>query len=189
MIVKRRGSLLLGLAICLLLIAVLTATAPAEDDVATDYRDVVVGRSAATRQFDVRVTDVRVGRQLINTYDQRVRTRAAFVVISLTAQTPDGSASYDDLLLETSDGHRYKPRSDFIDSELQATEPGFRTRGNLVFELPADRLPEAELIIGPDGQSFTYYTIKVRVDLGLTRSTPYASRPIRLRASTYEVIG
>lgn len=188
MITKRRGSLLLGLTGCLLLIAVLTATAPADSDVATSYRDVTVGRPAATRQFTVRVTDVRLGRQLIDSYGQRVRTQAAFVVISLTAQAPDDSADYDNLLLQTADGHSYQPRSDFTGSDPQATEPGFQTRGYLVFEVPVDRIPGAELIIGPDIQSFKYYSIKVRVDLGLTRSTSYAAHPIKLRTSTYEVI-
>lgn len=189
MITKQRGSLLVGVLICLLLIAALTATAPAQDDVATRYRDVGIGRWAATRQFDVRVSDVRVGRQLINTYEQRVHSQAAFIVVGLTAETPDDSAAYDAVVLQTSDGHRYQPRTDFTDSQPQATEPGFRTRGCLVFEVPADRVPGAELIIGPDGQSFSYYAIKVRVDLGLTRTTPYAGRPIKLPASTYEVIG
>lgn len=186
---SRGWSLAAGLALCLILIAVAMATTPAEDEVVTGYHDVRVGQSAGTDQFDVRVTGVRLTRELINSYDQPVRTRAAFVVVSLTARTPTHSAQYTDLQLDTADSHSYLPRGDFSGSGPKATEPGFRTAGTLIFELPPDRVPGSKLIIGPDGQSFSFYVIKVRVDLGLNARTSYAVRPVRVPEATFGVIG
>jgi hypothetical protein len=187
----RRGGLvrLAPLGVCLLLIALLTAISPPEDEIPRHYVDARIGQPAANQQFGATVTEVQVGQELIKSeYEAPVHTTAVFLVVSLTASSPEESALYNAIDLQTTDGRTYAARDEFTLSHPKSTQPGFRTNGTVIFEVPADRIDGAQVIIAPDAASFRFYTSVIRVDLGLTSDTPYAPGPITLAEATSEVI-
>lgn len=186
---RRRRARVLPIAVALVLIGILVAITPDEDEIGRYYVDVAVGETGANRQYEAAVTDVRLTRALLR-YEGAppVTSEQVFVLVTVTGGSTEESASYNRIELSTQDGKTYKPLDGFSLAQPKATQPGFRTTGTFVFELPPERVPGAKLIIAPDASSFLYYWSVVRVDLDLDDDTRTRPGPVQLPETTVEVI-
>ncbi len=180
---RSRG--VLGLLACLVLAAVITVAVP---DPATDVRrrfaDAPVGEFATTAMVRARVTQVEVTRSAQGDYGDPWVSDQALVVTSVEAQVRQRVTQFNEVVLRTRDGHDYEPRTEFISGALGQTQPGFTRHAVLVFELPPDRLPGAELVIDADGASFDFYAAAIRIDLGLGDPVAIAPGPVAVPASS-----
>lgn len=187
---RHRRSGVPALLACLLVVAALIAVSPGEEEEPRRrYVDVGIGDRAENRDFAATVTEVRVGRAVLrNDYEPPIRTSASFVVVGITAATPEQTAYYTGIELVTTDGSRYRNRIEFPTNYLQSTMPGFSTTGVAVFEVPPDELPGVVVTIGPDRGTLDFGATVIRVDLGLTDRIRYATEPIVLPEATTGVI-
>lgn len=167
----RHGRGLLPLAVCILVVGLIGLLTPdLDEEVPTDFHDVVVGEQGRAQDFDATATSVRLGRSVVATeYDRTADASrgAVFVVVAIAAEVRQDTTVFNGIELITKDDHHYAPRSELISFTLQATQPGFTGRGTVVFEVPEDRLAGSRLVIGPDKGSFEFYDTSIRVDLAL----------------------
>lgn len=180
---RSRG--LLGLLACLVLAVVITVAVP---DPATDIRrrfaDAPVGDFASTAFVRARVTQVEVTRSVQGDYGDPWVSDQTLVVASVEAQVRQRVTQFSEVVLRTRDGHDYEPRTEFISAALGQTQPGFTRHAVLVFELPPDRVPGAELVIDADGASFDFYAAAIRIDLGLQDPVTASAGPLTVLPSS-----
>lgn len=173
-----------GLLACLVLATVIAVAVP---DPATDVRrrfaDAPVGEFATTAVVRARVTQVVLTPSVQGDYGDPWVSDQTLVVTSVEAQVRQRVTQFSRVVLRTSDGHDYKPRTEFISAALGQTQPGFTRHATLVFELPPDRVPGAELVIDADGAAFDFYAAAIRVDLGLRDPVTVAPGPVTLPPS------
>lgn len=134
--------------------------------------DASVGEQADGRRYDAEVAAVRLATtvQGPQSYAEPLTTAYRYVVVDLVVEVEMARQTFSKIVLETSDGYRYAPRTEF--PQLESCEPGFTAYGAVVFEVPPDRVPRARLILGPETGSFRVYDTALRFDLGLTPATP-----------------
>ncbi|GAB2622971.1 hypothetical protein GCM10027067_38930 [Pseudactinotalea suaedae] len=174
---------------CLAGVAALTIiTADREVSVPVSYADVAVGEAGSSTDFDAHVLDVRVTQAVLrDEYSEPLTTAARFVVVDLTADARTDDVSFSgDVWLLTTTGHRYGPRPEFSRGHPPSIEPGFTATGTYVFQVPADRLDGARLLVEPPTPLFLTYDVTVRVDLGLTDDTPLLLEPVMLPSPSTE---
>lgn len=180
---RSRGRL--GLLACLVLAVVIAVAVP---DPATDVRrrfsDAPVGEFATTDVVRARVTQVEVTRAAQGAYGDPWVSDQTLVVASVEAQVRQRVTQFSEVVLRTRDGHDYEPRTEFISGALGQTQPGFTRHAVLVFELPSDRVPGAELVIDADGAAFDFFAAAIRIDLGLSDPVTVAPGPVSVPASS-----
>lgn len=161
----RRAAPLLG---ALVVVAVLTALTP-KFDYESRYRfdDVAVGQTGRLREYDVRVLTVRLGHSLRGS-DRTVKSSAVFVVVTMEAAVRLDAQTFQNISLVTRDDRQYEPRPQWSTAAPRAADPGFSSRGTLVFEVPQQRLAGARLVVGPDQGEVTTFDAAARVDLQLS---------------------
>lgn len=180
---------LLGLLGCLALAVLIAVVVPnPTTDVRRRYADAKVGELAATAVVAARVTQVRLARaaQAGESEDAWVSNQA-LVVVSVEASVRRQVTQFSKVSLRTRTGQDYEPRDEFIVAGLGETQPGFTRLGTLVFEVPPDRVPGAELVIDADGASFDVYAEAVRIDLGLKAPVTLEPGPVPVPESTVRV--
>lgn len=152
------------------------------------YHRVGLGERGELREFDATATGVRLTRS-IDKYGDPLTTDHVYVVVTVEADVRTDTQYFTHLELRTRDGHRYDARPEWSTAAPPITQPGFSARGDVVFEIPADRVAGARLFIGPLGGEVTRYDAAVLVDLGLVdlelgQDVPIESGPLTLADGT-----
>jgi hypothetical protein len=161
----------LPLSAALAIVAVLTLTAPDLEAPARDWVRVAVGEQGVLRDKAVTVTSVRTT-QALELRDTAVRSSGRFVVVGAEAAALTGPVTFARVRLQTDDGRRYDPRSEWIEAEPPLVQAGFTVRGSWVFEIPGDRLDGARLLVENEPGEFDGYDRGLRIDLDLERLPP-----------------
>jgi hypothetical protein len=160
-----RGGIL-ALIGCLLLVAALSLPLQRwEEDAPVDYVDAGVQVLASARRYDAQVQRVVVTRAVLGSYGDPITTVHRYVVVDLEVRVKQSTQSFDKIRLVTQSGQRYEPRAEF--DRLESCSPGFTAYGQVVFEVPADRLAGATLVLGPETGTYRVYDTALRFDLGL----------------------
>ncbi len=152
------------------------------------YDRVRLGERGELREFDATATGVRLTRS-IDKYGDPLTTDHVYVVVTVEADVRTDTQYFTHLELRTGDGHRYDPRPEWSTAAPPITQPGFSARGDVVFEVPAGRVADARLFIGPLGGEVTRYDAAVLVDLGLVdrglgKDVPIEPGPLTLADGT-----
>ncbi|MFX4271189.1 hypothetical protein ACQBAR_11320 [Propionibacteriaceae bacterium Y1685] len=171
-----RSSGLIGLIVCLIVIALLLATRPGPVNALRTDRDVDLGQVARARAFEVRATDVTVGTAAVDEVGQQIRTEHRLVVVNVEASVLREQNQLETDLI-TLDGHRHHPRAEFSSAGPTTTAPGFTRTYTVVYEVPVERVAGARLLLD-DVRGFEVHHEAVRVDLGLTDDTEVSRAPI-----------
>lgn len=171
-------------AVALALVAALTATAPDLTTPARQWVALGVGDTGTLRDFSLRVTEVEQASAL-EIRGEPLTTTAVFVVVGMEADVLADPVSFSRVRLETRSGDRYKPRSEWVSGKPPQTQPGFTARGTWVFEVPADRVSGARLLVENEGREFDGFDRGLRVDLGLDGAAPVAGTVRLADASTW----
>lgn len=181
---RERGGLL-TLIVCLLVVAVITVTGP---DPVTDTRrawdDVAVGAWGQMDHASVRVDGVQTTRTATTPSGRTLDSAAVFVVVAYTAAVTEQTVRFTAVVLRTRDDHDYAARTEF--GGVDSLQPGFTRRATLVFEVPADRVDGAILVVEPDGAAFDVYSRAIRIDLRLGPE-PVTPRPVSVEDSVVGV--
>ncbi len=165
------------MAVALGLVALLTLTAP---DLATPPRqwtNVSVGERGTLRDKEVTVTSVRTTAAL-ELRQQVLTSTGVFVVVGVEADALITPIYFGRVHLETRAGSRYDPRSEWIEAQPPMLQPGFTVTGSWVFEVPAERVAGARLLVENESREFDGFDQGLRFDLALDGATP---RPGALR--------
>lgn len=159
------------LVVCLVVVAVVSVTAP---DPATDARrawdDVGVGTWGQMDDATLRVDRVRTTRSAVTASDRTLDSAATFVLVDYTTAVTGSKVLFSEVALGTRDDHAYEPRLEF--GGTSPLQPGFTRKGTLVFEVPDGRVQGSTLLVDPDGAAFDVYSRAIRVDLGLGAGGP-----------------
>lgn len=171
-------------------VAVLAAVAVAAPEFGYEsrygYVDVAVGETGRLREYDATVTDVRLVRRLPR-YEGELVTEHAFVLVTLEAAARTDGQNLRNIELVTAADVRYDPRPEGFAAALPITQPGFTSRGTLVYEVPREALAGAVLIVGPDQGETTSFDRAVRVRLDLDEQTPVEPGAVELTDATTRV--
>jgi len=185
-----RSSGLLALAVSLALVVLITMAAPDPAAQARRrYDDVGIGQPGELPNAVVTATAVRLTRSAAQAYGPAFSSAVTLVLVDVEAEVHGERMLFNEVRLHTTDDHDYLPRSEFISQGLGLTQPGFTRRGTLVFEVPPQRTPGATLVVDRDKAAFDVLSTAVRVDLGLTGSTPVPPGPLPVAPSVLEVTG
>lgn len=159
----------LGLLGCLVVVALIAVLAPnPATDVRRQWADVGVGEVGSLRLYDAEVTRVRTSTSVAaDRYGDPLTSDAVLVVVDLRLSVRVRVSNFEEISLLTADDQSFLPRPEFSAAEPTQTQPGFTRTGTVVFEVPADRLAGARLLVEPDSTAFVGYDRAVRVDLGL----------------------
>lgn len=168
--VGRRDTLggVVSLLACLAVVAVISLVTPTFDGESRyRYDDVAVSQWGHLREFDARVTSVRLARSIDISYQEPLTTQDRYVVVTLEAAARTRTQYFANIELRTRDNRRYDPRPEWATAGPPSTQPGFSSRGDFVFEVPATRIAGAMLFVGPTEGEIVSYDAAVVVDLGL----------------------
>ncbi|TRY20003.1 hypothetical protein FOJ82_03780 [Tessaracoccus rhinocerotis] len=106
-----------------------------------------VGETISTPDYDVRVTEVRLAREVI-VRDEPMSTEGVWVVVEWEAAAKRQSAAFSPVALVTADGTVFHERDEVAGlMGVPRTDPGFTGSGTSVFQLPPDALDDVELTI------------------------------------------
>jgi hypothetical protein len=130
------------------------------------YVDVGLGEPGRLREFDVAATGVRLTRA-VQRAGEVSHTDQTYVVVTVETTARTRPQYLTNVELRTRDGRRYDPRPEWSTAEPPVTQPGFSSRGVVVFEVPPDRVAGAKLFVGPSEGEVTRFDAAVRADLGL----------------------
>ena len=156
----------------LAVLAVLAVAAPEFDyESRYSYDDIELSEVGRLREYDVRITGLRLT-SLLQRNQDRLETEQAFVLVRLAVDVRTDVQNLRNIRLVTDRGSRYNPRPEWFSAEPPITQPGFTSEGTLVFEVPREDLTNAVLIVGPDLGETTGYDRAVRVRLGLDDDQP-----------------
>ena len=114
-----------------------------------------VGEQARLPRLALTVSGVRVGQRLsVTGTPAPLTTATSFVVVDAVATAREQPLTIDRVSVRSSDGARYlaSRRAGYQGQELTdvALAPDIPAHGSFVIEMPADRLPGAELEVVPD---------------------------------------
>lgn len=184
----RRLRDVLALVACLAVVAGISLlTGDRAEQVPVRYEDVAVGERGVARQFDATVLDVQLTQQILrDSSSEPLVSTSTFVVVTLTADARTDSLGLGNIRLVTADGDRYVARSEAFSAAPPMASPGFTTTGTLVFQVPSDDVPGAQLLVVPDSEQFLAHDTTIRVELALTAGSPVAG-PIELTPGTTAV--
>ncbi|SEQ39600.1 hypothetical protein [Microlunatus flavus] len=161
----------LGLLGCVVLaVAVAVAAPDPSEQLRRRWSDAGPGAWAVTPDRSARVTSVAVVGTVDPGYGDVLASRQALVVAQVDVAVRHRVAQLNHVYLRTADDKEYAPRSELSSAGLAQTQPGFTRHATLVFEVPSDRLPRAELVVDADAASVDGYTDAIRLDLGLGRT-------------------
>lgn len=119
--------------------------------------------TTAYQSGNLRVSDVRVGSEIIEG-DDHYQTRGLFVVVSVAAQaTGRDAVVVSDSRLQTRGGVTYLPAFD----PIVRAEPGFQSSQDFVFEVDPARLDDLTLELWNQGFVYRYYE-RTQTSLGIT---------------------
>lgn len=174
---RRVRTTLLPIAVALGLVALLTLTAPDTATPARQWTDLATGERGTLRDKVVTVTSVRTAPAL-ELRQQVVTSTGVFVVVGVEADALITPVSFGRVRLQTRGGLRYTPRAEWIEAQPPMTQAGFTVTGSWVFEVPADRVAGARLLVENEPREFEAFDRGLRIDLGLDGAPP---RPGALR--------
>lgn len=114
--------------------------------------DGVIGRTAHTSAFDIKVDSVTAGHGLAqkNGFAKPEHTSAMFVLVWADLIGTDRPVTLGTAYLQTADGHRYDTTdaAGFGSLDDTGSEPGLDRYGVIGFEVPPYRIAGARLIVG-----------------------------------------
>ena len=165
------------MAVALGLVALLTLTAPDLETPPRQWTEVSVGDRGTLRDKEVTVTSVRTTSAL-ELRQQVLTSTGVFVVVGVEADALITPIYFRRVHLETRAGSRYDPRSEWIEAQPPMLQPGFTVTGSWVFEVPAERVAGARLLVENEPREFDGFDQGLRFDLALDGATP---RPGALR--------
>lgn len=148
----RTARALSALAVCLVLVAVLTFVGK-PDGPGIAYADRGPDGWARSPSLEARVTSVAVARLLIGRSGATMSTAARFVVIGVEVRV-HGYRQSVPARLHTVDGHVYAERTEGVVARPPAVNAGFTGFGTVVFEVPGERVTGATLVLGPVREGF-----------------------------------
>ena len=161
------------LAGCLLVVTALLVFGPGTDVDRRSVQTAGAGTWLAGPDYRVSLDEVRLTRQVTPTSGDPVTASPGTVLVEvrwrLAAERRDSRVTR--VTAETH-GLSYHERGELDDASYQAVAPGFTRVSTTFFELPADRLDGALMIVGPPPSTFVAYTRVVGFDLGLDDDTP-----------------
>lgn len=146
---------------CLLVVAVLNGF---RGDGTAEPRDYYAGADgwAHAPSMSGRVVGARLARSLVRPeVADPLTTPAVFVVVELEVRVRDRVQPLQSLTLLTADGHSYRQLDDSGLSELSLTQAGWTSYGNAVFEMPAERVPGATLVVGAQTDMLVIYRARL----------------------------
>ncbi|MEU6429487.1 DUF4352 domain-containing protein [Microbispora sp. NPDC046973] len=139
-----------------------------------------VGETVETKRFTVKVLSVTAART-VDTTDysnkvSKVATSNLFLLVDVSATSarePFKLSRLGPPVLLTADGRRYQPTdkvSDALTLFNKYIQPGFWSSGLLVFEVPKDAVPGADLVFVPPVSPLVSdnYAPEAQIDLGLS---------------------
>ncbi|GAA3710460.1 hypothetical protein GCM10022204_31110 [Microlunatus aurantiacus] len=168
---------LLSSAVALGLVALLSLTAPDLQTPPRQWSAVSVGERGTLRDKSVTVTSVRTTSAL-ELRTQVLSSTGVFVVAGAEVDALVTPIYFRRIRLETRGGLRYDPRSEWIEAQPPLLQPGFTVTGSWVFEVPADRVAGARLLVENEPREFDGFDEGLRIDLALDGGPP---RPSALR--------
>lgn len=174
-----------ALVVCLIVVAVLSGLRP--EPIASP-RSYVAGADgwAHAPTASGRVLGAQLARSVVRPRnDEPLVTSYVFVVIELEVQVRHRVLPLGTVSIETVDGRTYRQLGESGLDTLSLTQPGFTSYGNAVFELPADRVAGATLIVGTQSDLLVIYRAQLAfpaVADGLT-----VQSQVRLREGRTEV--
>lgn len=133
-----------------------------------------VGQPVVGAKYDVTVHGVVLADQVSAGINQ-VSTEAVLLAVDWQAAVKTQKVSFHAVLLRTADGLEYEPLYEFANFGPPIAEPGFTARGVSVFELPADLVAGADLVIGPEQGVIKSYGQAVVVDDLVDDETTHAA--------------
>ncbi|MEU7880616.1 DUF4352 domain-containing protein [Microbispora bryophytorum] len=139
-----------------------------------------IGETVETKRFTVKVLSVTAARAVDTTdYSNKVTkvaTSNLFLLVDISATSarePFRLSRLGPPVLLTADGRRYQP-TDKVNDTLtlfnKYIQPGFWTSGLLVFEVPEDAVPDADLVFIPPVSPLVSdnYAPEAQIDLKLS---------------------
>ncbi|TQS24475.1 DUF4352 domain-containing protein [Microbispora sp. KK1-11] len=139
-----------------------------------------IGETVETKRFTVKVLSVAAARAVDTTdYSNKVTkvaTSNLFLLVDVSAMSvrePFKLSRLGPPVLLTADGRRYQP-TDKVNDALtlfnKYIQPGFWSSGLLVFEVPKDAVPGADLVFVPPVSPLVSdnYAPEAQIDLGLS---------------------
>lgn len=100
------------------------------------------GETISSPDFDLRVTDVMLAREVV-LREEPLSTPGVWVVVEWEADVRRQSSSFDPVTLATLDGTVYEQRDEVAGlMGVPRTDPGFTGTGTSVFQLPPDALED-----------------------------------------------
>ncbi|OPG11982.1 DUF4352 domain-containing protein [Microbispora sp. GKU 823] len=139
-----------------------------------------IGETVETKRFTVKVLSVAAARAVDTTdYSNKVTkvaTSNLFLLVDVSATSarePFKLSRLSPPVLLTADGRRYQP-TDKVNDALtlfnKYIQPGFWSSGLLVFEVPEDEVPGADLVFIPPVSPLVSdtYAPEAQIDLGLS---------------------
>jgi hypothetical protein len=169
----------LPLAVGLVLVGLMTVTAPDLDTAPRQWVPLSVTERGELRDFRFAVTSVQVTSSL-ELREDVVTSSGVFVVVETVADVLVDPVSFGRVELQTRAGDRYDPRDEWITARPPMADPGFTSRGSWVFEVPRGAARGARLLVQNDAREFDGFDRALRVDLALDSGNP---RPGALRLS------
>lgn len=173
---RRLATVLLGLLLLVGIFVVVHVTPEDSDMLNPIPRYGEIGEAVDTGGFTLTVHHVRVAYALASGDDifdppPPLETDGIWVVITATVVGEWGPTTYSTAWLETADGTRYAS-SRRVESSVTLTEdfhpgPGIARRGQIVFEIPEDRLAGAVLHLERTGAADRRLGPEAVVDLGI----------------------
>lgn len=151
----------LALAICLLLVALINASARGDD--AQRWYTGTLLRPASSPNLDVAVTDVELSRAAEGPYST-LETTGVFVIVHWSVAVKKERAYLSTIQLHTNDGLQITQRDEFKTfAAPPIITPGFTGHGTSVFEVPAESAAGADLVIAGDKGMFFVYGYSIRI--------------------------
>jgi hypothetical protein len=152
-------------------VALLTLTAPDLETPPRQWTAVSVGDRGTLRDKVATVTSVRTASAL-ELRQQVLTSTGVFVVVGVEADALVTPIYFRRVHLETRAGLRYDPRSEWIEAQPPMLQPGFTVAGSWVFEVPAERVAGARLLVENEPREFDGFDQGLRFDLALDGTPP-----------------
>lgn len=142
---KRLGQVF-AFILCLAAVGLVT-TVTDESEMVTRWYEGEVGETISSPDYDARVLDVQLAREVV-VREEPLTTEGIWVVVEWEADVKRQSASFNTVTLTTTDGNVYAEREEMAGLiGIPRTDAGFTGSGTSVFQLPPEALDDVVLSI------------------------------------------
>ncbi len=160
---RRRLLDLVGLLVCLLLVALINATVRGSSPGVRWYTGTLASGAVHSPDLDVQVTGVEIART-VEGASTSLFSSGVLVVVHWTATVHRESARFSRVELHTHDGLELSQRGEFYTESMPVTPAGFTSTGSSVFELRPYSLASADFVVNGDRGLFYTYGYAIRVE-------------------------